>query len=263
MSMDPFTNDYHDIAQSEAFDLGFDALHVRAPDEVLMEAEEYVGNDDADERVRCVISVLRAVTWKAASLKDIQDKVALLMLCKVDPNAVPVRELWHGRVNLTWARDRYAKLVEERRIDWHAETGEMLLRRFVCRGWAVEEVAKMVLLTLYAALPDQRFRPQMAASLGEIGKALGLRAANKRSAMSASMKSNVTPLFQAVAIKAGGKPRKMKLWFMKNEHCREALSVAMRGKRNRAGKAQKAESGVRSAESLRQGLPETGRHDQA
>lgn len=257
MSMDPFTNDYHDIAQSEAFDLGFDALHVRAPDEVLMEAEEMNGavSEENEARCRCVISVLRAVTWRAASLIDIRDKVAILMGVKVSWVQVPVTELWQGRAQHAALRMHYNDLINERRIDWHSETGEMLLRRFVCRGWAAEEVAKMVLLTLYAALPDQRFRPQMAASLGEIGKALGLRAANKRSAMSASMKANVAPLFQAVAASAGGKPRKMKLWFMKNEHCREALKVAMRGKRNRAKR--------KEGKTLRRGAPVTGRHAEA
>jgi hypothetical protein len=42
---------------------------------------------------------------------------------------------------------------------------------------------------------------------------------------------------------------------MKRTHCREALSVAMRGKRNRAKR--------KEGETLRQGALETGRHAEA
>lgn len=240
--MDHFTNEYHDVAQDEAFDPGFDALHVRAPDELLMAAEEDRQEDvltDVEDRCRCIISVLRAITWRAASLDDIRDNVAILYGEKIGWKAVPVQELWRGRDAYAGMRGRWTKLMNERRIDWHADAGRMLMERFLSRGWESREVAKMVLLLLYASLPDQRFRPAMAESLGAIGEAIGLKAANKRSAVSAAMRTNVVPLFEAISETRAGMPRRVKLWFMKQDHCREALRVAMKGKRNRAKKAGK------------------------
>ena len=45
MRHDHFTNELHDVAQDEAFDLGFDALHGLSPDEVMMRREEEESED--------------------------------------------------------------------------------------------------------------------------------------------------------------------------------------------------------------------------
>lgn len=232
-------NEYHDIAGEEAFDLGVDALHGRAPDELMMMAEDACAmktaeEEDQYERCRCLISVIRAITWRAASLEDIRDNVAIICGERLGWQAVPVAELWQGKAAYAMLRGRWTRLMNERRIDWHEEAGRMLMERFLHKGWEPREVGKRVLMILYATLPDQRFRPAMAESLEAIGKAIGLKAENKRSAVSASMKTNVLPLFQAISSTREGLPKRVKLWFMKHEGCRVKLSVAMRGKRNRA-----------------------------
>ncbi len=83
-----------------------------------------------------------------------------------------------------------------------------------------------------------------------MGEAIGLTATNKRSAISAAMQSLVLEMVHR-AQRVSGRKGTGEFWFMKRSHCREALSVAMKGKQNRKKKAQKAESGGRRAESLR------------
>lgn len=239
-------NEHYDLAAEVAFDLGFDALHVRAPDELLMAAEEEAlsggSTNEADARCRCVLTILRVLTYNVKSLDDITRRVATLCV-----------EM------LPWQRDRvprhFVSLAEGRRrqqssthevtrqmiAEWHAETALLLLGMLTSGfdEWRPREVGKRVLITLYAAQADQRLRPPMARNLSAIGAALGLTAKNKRSAVSAAIKAHVLPMFQRMAAASTGQAPEQtacKLWFMKSQHCRAALRVAMRGKRNRAAR---------------------------
>lgn len=267
--MNTFTNELHDIAQEEAFSMGFDALHVRPPDEVVMEMEEYVADDDADDRVRCVLTILRVLTYNVQSLDDIVRRVAKLCaeMLPWHKKMVPVHFMATAHERNRSKASAY-KVTRQMLVDWHAPTASMLLGMVTddFQNWTAREVGKRVLITLYASVADQRLRPEMAKSLSAIGAELGLTAKNKRSAISAAIKSHVLPMFRKMSAARSGRPASecdFKLWFMKNKHCREALSVAMKGKQNRKKKGQKAESGERRAESLRQGDPETGRHAEA
>lgn len=248
--MEHFTNDYHDIAQDEAFDLGFDALHVRAPDEVVMEAEEYVGHDDADDRVRCVLTILRVLTYNVQSLDDIVRRVAKLCaeMLPWHKKMVPVHFMATAHERNRSKASAY-KVTRQMLVDWHAPTASMLLGMVTddFQNWTAREVGKRVLITLYASVADQRLRPEMAKSLSAIGAELGLTAKNKRSAISAAIKSHVLPMFRKMSAARSGRSASecdFKLWFMKNKHCRQALSVAMKGKQNRKKKDAPKRAGV-------------------
>ena len=238
-----FTNELYDVVAHE--DMGFEALHVLGPDEIVMAMEEAseagMRNDECgmpneaalsamEERCRCLVSVMRMITWRATSAGELRDNVAILFGEKIGWREVPVMELWEGRADYAMLRGRLARLMGEKRLDWEPVAGELVLR-WLARDWSVREVSKRVLLLLYAFFPDQRWRPQMARSLHAIGETLGLTATNKRSAVSAAMQSQVLPLMRGLG---GGAA--VKLWFMKNPGCRAALSVAMKGKRNRKKK---------------------------
>lgn len=229
-----FTNELYDVAAHDS--MGFDALHVRGPDEIVMAMEE-AGAQEVEavmeERCRCLVSLMRVITWRATSATELRDNVAILMGVKVGWPEVPVLELWKGRADFDLLRARLARLLEEKRLDWEPVVGELVLRWLTTHNedWSVREVSKRVLLLLYAFFPDGRWRPRMAESLEAIGETLGLSAENKRSAVSAAMRTQVLPLLRGLG---GG--AQVKLWFMKNAHCCEALSLAMKGKRNRAAK---------------------------
>jgi len=66
-------------------------------------------------------------------------------------------------------------------------------------------------------------------------KAVGLKAENKRSAVSAALKRTALELMQRMQ-RRDRSHAMAELWFMKREGCRKALSMAMKGKRNRAAK---------------------------
>lgn len=227
-----FANELYDVAAVE--DMGYDALHVVGPDEIVMAMEES-GAQEAEavmeERCRCLVSLMRVITWRATSPEELRDNVAILFGEKLGWTEVPVMKLWHGRADYAGLRSRLAGLLGEKRLDWEPVAGELVLRWLTRSDWAVRAVAKRVLLLLYAFFPDQRWRPAMAQSLETIGETLGLTAANKRSAISAAMKAQVLPLMRGL-----GGHAQVKLWFMKQQHCCEALRVAMKGKRNRKGK---------------------------
>lgn len=232
MSARAFANELYDVVEHE--DMGFDALHALGPDEILMAMEEEAagggGVEVMEERCRCLVSMMRMITWRATSADELRDNVAILFGEKLGWHEVPVMELWHGRADYALLRLRLARLMSEKRLDWEPVAGGLVLR-WLARDWSVREVSKRVLLLLYAFFPDQRWRPSMARSLHAIGATLELSATNKRSAVSAAMRAQVLPLMRGLG---GGAA--VKLWFMKNQGCCDALSLAMIGKRNRKGK---------------------------
>ena len=255
--MNDFTNDFHDVAQEEAFDLGFDALHGRAPDELMMmaEPEEVVTDErlleqrDTMEWARCFITLIRAITGGVTCVKEIRDRLAVVVMLKAPDLMPPV--MWHGRherMMAEWAMSRCGA------IEWEHLSGRLLVELLTAKGWSEREVGKRALCLVYAFVPDESVRPPIARSFSTMGEAIGLTATNKRSAISAAMQSLVLEMLQRWQ-KVSGSKGTGEFWFMKRTHCREALSVAMRGKRNRAKR--------KEGKTLRQGAPETGRHAEA
>ena len=239
--MSVFMNELHDVVHHE--DMGFDALHVLGPDEILMRTEDAATEAGAmEDRCRCLVAIMRAVTWRATTADELRDNVAIVFGERLGWGDVPVCDLWQGRRDYALLRARAAALMNERRLDWEPVAGELVLR-WLTRDWCVREVSKRVLLLLYAFFPDQRWRPAMARSLEAIGETLGLTAMNKRSAVSAAMRSQVLPLMRGL-----GGDAAVKLWFMKNAGCCAALSVAMKGKRNRAAGGGPAKAGTTERE---------------
>lgn len=252
--MNAFTNEFHDIAQEEAFSMGFDALHVRAPDEVVMEMEEAAGggmtNDEGGmrnglERARCLISMVMAITTGVTCVREIRDRLAVVV-SYLAPDLLD-RDVWHGRKD--WAAVR-AAMSRCEAVEWEHVSGRLLVEMLTAKGWSEREVGKRALCLVYAFVPDESVRPPIARSFSTMGEAIGLTATNKRSAISAAMQSLVLEMVHR-AQRVSGRKGTGEFWFMKRSHCREALSVAMKGKQNRKKKGQKAESGGRSAESLK------------
>lgn len=251
--MEHFTNDYHDVAQAEAFDLGFDALHGRAPDEVVMMGEE-MGDEGSEmgnglERARCLITLIMAITTGVTSVREIRDRLAVVV-AYLAPDLLD-REVWHGRKD--WAAVR-AAMSRCEAVEWEHVSGRLLVEMLTAKGWSEREVGKRALCLVYAFVPDESVRPPIARSFSTMGEAIGLTATNKRSAISAAMQSLVLEMVHR-AQRVSGRKGTGEFWFMKRTHCREALSVAMRGKRNRAKR--------KEGETLRQGALETGRHAEA
>jgi hypothetical protein len=232
--MEHYTNEYHDIAQEEAFDLGFDALHGRAPDELLMVMEDAAGhgNDGGQmmgvERARCLITLVMAITTGVTTVREIRDRLAVVV-AHLAPDLL-AEDLWHGRKD--WQQVR-AAMSRCQAIEWETVSGRLLVEMLTARGWGEREVGKRALCLVYAFVPDQSLRPPIARSFATMGLAIGLTAENKRSAMSAAMKSLVLEMVHR-AQRVNGRKGTGEFWFMKRSHCREALSVAMKGKRNRA-----------------------------
>lgn len=253
--MEHFTNDYHDIAQEEAFDLGFDALHGRAPDEVVMEMEEEAAlprgmtNEEGRmtngmERARCLMTLILAITSGVTTVREIRDRLAVVV-AHLAPDLL-AEELWHGRKE--WQAVR-AAMSRCEAIEWESVSGRLLVEMLTARGWSEREVGKRALCLVYAFVPDESVRPPIARSFATMGQAIGLTAENKRSAISAAMQSLVLEMVHR-AQRVSGRKGTGEFWFMKRTHCREALSVAMKGKRNRAKR--------KEGETLRRGDGETG-----
>lgn len=240
--MNDFTNDFHDVAQEEAFDLGFDALHGRAPDELMMRAEE-MGDGRLEmgnglERARCLITLIMAITTGVASVREIRDRLAVVV-AYLAPDLLD-REVWHGRKD--WAAVR-AAMSRCEAVEWEHVSGRLLVEMLTAKGWSEREVGKRALCLVYAFVPDESVRPPIARSFSTMGAAIGLTATNKRSAISAAMQSLVLEMVHR-AQRVSGRKGTGEFWFMKRTHCREALSVAMRGKRNRAKKEAPRRAGV-------------------
>ncbi len=233
--MTTYTNDYHDIAQTEAYNMAFDALHVRGPDEVLMEMEETAEGEMRQhglERARCLITLVMAITTGVTSVREIRDRLAVVV-AHLAPDLLD-REVWHGRED--WQRVR-AAMSRCEAVEWEHVSGRLLVEMLTARGWSEREVGKRALCLVYAFVPDESVRPPIARSFSTMGEAIGLTATNKRSAISAAMQSLVLEMVHR-AQRVSGRKGTGEFWFMKRSHCREALSVAMRGKRNRAAKPQ-------------------------
>jgi len=237
MRHDHFTNELHDVAQEEAFDLGFDALHGLAPDEVMMRREEEESEDlemgrlgDGEmmrRKAECLMSVIMAVTFEAASVEVIRDRVAVIAALNA-PEMAPAK-LWRGQVEFARARAAMARCPA---VAWEPEAGRIMLALMTRKGWSAREVGLRALCFVYAFQSRKSARPALAASLDAIGHAVGLKAENKRSAVSAALKRTALELMQRMQ-RRDRSHAMAELWFMKREGCRAALSKAMKGKRNR------------------------------
>jgi len=253
-----YTNEYHDVAQEEAFHMGFDALHGMAPDEVLMRAEDEQeqggtenggmgqngGMDGSRAKAECLMSVIMAVTFEAASVEVIRDRVAVM--AALNAAEMCPKKLWRGRIELARARAAMAGCPAVR---WEPEAGRIMLGLLTRRGWSAREVGLRALCFVYAFQPRASARPALARSLDAIGHAVGLTAENKRSAVSAALKRTALDLMQRMQRRERSHAT-AELWFMKREGCRAALSKAMKGKRNRLGK----DEGRRMNDDFRGGL---------
>ena len=228
MGVAAMSNELHDVALMEgADDMGVDALHGMAPDEILMREEEEVAVSNL-ERARCLISTLMAVTHEVTSLRQIRDRVALV-LSQYDPDCVE----WFGtKRGLKSLGLQTLEMDRIKDVEWERVSGRLLLDLLTASGWEEREVGRRALCLLYAFVPDEMARPPMARSMESIGRAIGLTAANKRSAVSAACKSIGLELVHRTQRLARGKGTG-EFWFMKHAQCRERLSVAMKGKRNR------------------------------
>jgi hypothetical protein len=234
-----YTNEYHDVAQEEAFHMGFDALHGMAADEVMMRAEEQEGmehgargmeQEQSRMKAECLMSVIMAVTFEAASVEVIRDRVAVM--AALNAAEMCPKRLWKGKVELARARAAMAGCPA---VQWEPEAGRIMLALLTRKGWSAREVGMRALCFVYAFQSRKSARPALAASLDAIGHAVGLTAENKRSAVSAALKRTTLELIQRMQRRERSHAT-AELWFMKREGCRKALSVAMKGKRNRLGK---------------------------
>ena len=259
MRHDHFTNELHDVAQEEAFDLGFDSLHGLAPDEVMMRAEdeqeqggtEDGGMDGSRAKAECLMSVIMAVTFEAASVEVIRDRVAVIAALNA-PEMAPAK-LWRGQAEFARAR---AAMVRCPAVAWEPEAGRIMLALMTRKGWSAREVGLRALCFVYAFQSRKSARPALAASLDAIGHAVGLKAENKRSAVSAALKRTALELMQRMQ-RRDRSHAMAELWFMKREGCRAALSKAMKGKRNRAGK-ESGHSSILTHSSMHDGGTENG-----
>ena len=262
---DHFTNEFHDVAQEEAFDLGFDSLHGLAPDEVMMRAEDEQeqggtenggmgqngGMDGSRAKAECLMSVIMAVTFEAASVEVIRDRVAVIAALNA-PEMAPAK-LWRGPAEFARAR---AAMVRCPAVAWEPEAGRIMLALMTRKGWSAREVGLRALCFVYAFQSRKSARPALAASLDAIGHAVGLKAENKRSAVSAALKRTALELMQRMQ-RRDRSHAMAELWFMKREGCRAALSKAMKGKRNRAGK-ESGHSSILAHSSMHDGGTENG-----
>lgn len=235
-------NEHHDHAANhaahEALDLGFDALHVLAADEVLMRKEEDTDeiSDDRAAKGRCLISLISSITFHAQTVTVIRDRLAVITMLNAPDMLQSMPSLWSGRV--AWQAARW-QLAQCPAVDWERDAGMLLVRILTSRGWAAREVGLHALCFLYAFQPDAALRKPLATSFETIGAAVGLKATNKRSAVSAAMQRVVLELLRGMQRRSKAKAN-AEFWFMKREHCRDALRVSMKGKTNRKGKGKKA-----------------------
>jgi len=252
MRHDHFTNELHDVAQEEAFDLGFDSLHGLAPDEVMMRREEEndetrMANEEWGMRAKaeCLMSVIMAVTFEAASVEVIRDRVAVIAAQNA-PEMAPAK-LWRGQVEFARARAAVARCPA---VAWEQEAGRILLALMTRRNWRSREVGLMALVFVYCYQSNKALRPKIAQSFEAIGHAVGLAAENVRSAICAAIQRGPYELEKRMARASGEAFPAFKFWFMKSAHCKEALAEAMQGKQNRHGRSEDAVE-----VDIRQGIP--------
>jgi len=259
MRHDHFTNELHDVAQEEAFDLGFDSLHGLAPDEVMMrrEAEEEHGGtenggmgqnggmDGSRAKAECLMSVIMAVTFEAASVEVIRDRVAVIAALNA-PEMAPAK-LWRGQAEFARAR---AAMVRCPAVAWEPEAGRIMLALMTRKGWSAREVGLAALTWVYCYQSNKALRPVIARSFEAIGHAVGLAAENVRSAICAAIQRGPYELEKWMVWASGEAFPAFKFWFMKSAHCKEALAEAMKGKQNRHGRDEEAVE-----VDIRQGIP--------
>jgi hypothetical protein len=231
-------NEHYDTAVEVAYEMNADALHGLSPAELMMRREEEsLGQvSEVNElRAQCLLSVLMCITWQVTSLRQIRDRLAVLTSYRA-PDLLP-SGVWHGRTE--WSRVR-VELVRCPRIEWENCAGRILIDILARDGWGEREVGRRGLLLLYAFQSDKSARPPMAWTLECIGNAIGLKADNKRSAVSAALMTVVLEMVRRME-RLSKQRGTLKFWFMKSAECREALSVAMMGKRNRVRAVTKPE----------------------
>jgi hypothetical protein len=252
MRHDHFTNELHDVAQEEAFDLGFDALHGMSPDEVMMRREEEndetrMANEEWGMRAKaeCLMSVIMAVTFEAASVEVIRDRVAVIAALNA-PEMAPAK-LWRGQVEFARAR---AAMVRCPAVAWEPEAGRIMLALMTRKGWSAREVGLRALCFVYCYQSNKALRPKIAQSFDAIGHAVGLAADNVRSAICAAIQRGPYEMEKRMARASGEAFPAFKFWFMKSAHCKEALAEAMQGKQNRHGRSEDAVE-----VDIRQGIP--------
>ncbi|WP_395739320.1 hypothetical protein [Prosthecobacter sp.] len=229
-------NEQHDVIVHEgAVDLDHDVVHGLAPDELIMRME------DGEEMLRptmaaarCLLSVLMAISWQTISVGQVRDRLAVLVSLRA-PDLIMGEHLWKGKVQWGAVREQMAMCP---RVEWHEESGRILVALLIDGGWSEREVGMRALCMLYAFQPNQNSRPVIARSFACIGRAVGLTDRNPRSGVCAAMKRTVGELMLRMErlTRARGTGE---FWFNKRRGCKEALSRAMMGKRNRAGKGKK------------------------
>ena len=226
------SNEHHDTAVEVAYEMNVDALHGLSPAELMMMREEAEAHAPGlnERRAACLLSVLMCVTWNVTSLGQIRDRLGVLASYKA-PDLLPP-DVWSGRV--AWARVK-TEMARCPRIEWEDCAGRILIDFLARDGWGEREVGRRGLLLLYAFQSDKSARPPMARTLESIGIVLGLQAENKRAAVSAALMTLVLDMVRRME-RLSKQKGTLKFWFMKSSECREALSVAMMGKKNRKGK---------------------------
>lgn len=216
---------------------GFSGEHGMAPDERLMRAEESPALEAEREmmanRAACVMTLLTSICWQVQGLDEIRDRLAVVVMASGCMDLLPEGQVWHGRAQMSAARRALSMCPE---VTWESAAGRAVVSLLTARGWEGRDVGYRALLLLYSFQRDKAMRPRMAWSLEAIGEAAGLTAANKRSAPSAAAKALVADCIRRMQVRSRGDGRdNFDLWFSKSRTCRSRLSVAMKGKRNRAG----------------------------
>jgi hypothetical protein len=231
------SNEHYDTAVEVAYEVNADALHGLSPAELMMRREEEEGHVAGVNELRaaCLLSVLMCITWNVTSLRQIRDRLGVLTSYKA-PDLLP-QKVWHGRADWQAVRVEMARCP---RIEWQDCAGRILIDFIARDGWGEREVGRRALLLLYAFQSDKSARPPMARTLECIGTVLGLQAENKRAAVSAALMTLVLEMVRRME-RLSKQKGTLKFWFMKSAECREALSVAMMGKRNRCAGMTNAE----------------------
>ncbi len=217
-----------------AYEAGL-ALEALGADELMMMREEAAQVAAEREGMRrkceCVMAVLQAVTAGVAGVGEIRDRVAVLAQ-EVDAGLLEGLPRVKGRaLRQAWSVTSAGVLG----VSWEPAAGLVLLQFILQNGWSEREVGKRVLCLLYSFQSNKHQRPGLAQSFETIGVAIGLKAKNKRSAISAAMKVIAGDLLSALARRDRSHVH-VKPWYAKREECRRKLSVSMMGQRNRAKK---------------------------
>lgn len=222
------SNEFVDVAALNGAEMAADALHCLGPDEVIMRAEE--GERAPDGRARCLLSLILCITWEVIDVRTIRDRLAVVTSF-VAPDLLP-KDVWHGREEHARLRRALANCPQ---VEWEETSGRLMIELLSAAGWSEREIGKRSLCLLYAFVKDKSARPVLAQSLGTIGRAIGSVASNPRAGVSDAMQRIVIELVHRME-RLTKKRGSGEFWFMKRPECRERLSRAMMGKRNRAKK---------------------------